>query len=1491
MEDFFEDSVTDEELCAFCQLTEDTLCTLDTELYDEDLNDDILNEVYNEFERQQIAGGLQERYNNIDIVKRNVIRQNDRFRTRIVTYEIKLRDPQEVSLAEGIERMLTSLEEMIEVVMQTEQLDNRDYLGLEISGDDLDYPVVLPMRTNANVQERLSMFKDEISRIQQSKKDWILKSRVTVRVIVTHGFRGNGRMRQPKTLSEEKLRQLVDCGYLWAPTEMKSTAEDVISGLAKMTNVGEAVIKQKLKWRAGITWHEILTFLEDDPELKHPIVVLKNEKDGDRKVYMTQEWDNAYVFYLWVNRVFTVIRPERLYSNARHVTFCFRCGHGFRKNRQPPRTCNESGTVPGYKDGNKRAHYHVSGEMKQRKRSKVNCESKRNCLGSAIWTGLNQENRPDDVTLKDWYTTHDLIQYWNQPCGYQELNDFQRKLRKIVIIKVYDEIARCVVFNGGQLRGINPKGLPCIYLNYGSEHFEYISSMSGWLGTSYYCTQCEKGYYSKVKHRCTRPCLRCKSKDDHYSNRQPYDRECQVCHGQFWNETCFNQHRLVTRQMNNATYSTCQRYQRCPNCMVTVDLWQKDKKQLALLNNCHKCYFHICKFCKEVVNQKTHLCYIQAIPNETKEESFHYCFFDFETRCLEEHHKVNKVVTIKCCHACYKEEDLSKPCLEGQCGRKRLKIFNTIEEFCNWFIDDPLHPMYVFIAHNFKGYDSYPILEWLIGQAYRPSCIFEGAKIMQMTLNKITFKDSFCFIPVALRNFPKTFGLPQEDNKGWFPHFFSTLENQHYVGPYPSKESYGVEDMKENERQECEQWLKEKQEQHEVFDLQKELEKYCIQDVKLLMRGCLCFRSLYYCLFAVEAFRECITIAHLCLTVFKKNFLQPNTMAMVPTQGYRRRDIASVEALEWLCALQLDSPTLSLRTALDPEGEIWIDHAKVDGFDSDNGVVYQYHGCFWHGCETCFKDRLMKHPMENASMGDLYMKTCKRTQRLKALGYTVVEKWSHDWDVEREEYLPFLDRTVLEARYPILPRDALFGGRTNAIRLYAYTNEVLRQKEGVDPLILISDPAYRIRYIDVVSLYPTVMWDERFPLEHPQIYCGSCPELQKIHNVWDGTWFGLVKCTVVPPRKLYFPVLPQVFHSKLMFTLCRTCAEELNQTQDCHHTSDERCLLGIWTTPELTEAVKQGYKIVRVHEVWHYAKSSKDLFRDYIKENLRLKIQASGWPSENMTEEQQDEFIQQAYTDYGIQLQEEEMKHNPGLRSIAKLNLNCLWGKFGQNPFKAKTEYITDPAKYFQHLNDDTVETTNVLLFDEKEDIVQVQYKLMNEAVQDCANGNVVIAAFVTSWARLRLYQVLSKLNERVVYHDTDSVIYLTSDPEEEEIPTGSLLGMWSDECKSPETNWVQEFVSLGPKTYAYTTKQGEQVVKCKGISLTPQAKKLVHMSSMLELLRRDGESVRVNYDKKIVRDVKKKQLKTVSMEKQIRFVYNKRRLMEDGISTLPYGY
>lgn len=68
--------------------------------------------------------------------------------------------------------------------------------------------------------------------------------------------------------------------------------------------------------------------------------------------------------------------------------------------------------------------------------------------------------------------------------------------------------------------------------------------------------------------------------------------------------------------------------------------------------------------------------------------------------------------------------------------------------------------------------------------------------------------------------------------------------------------------------------------------------------------------------------------------------------------------------------------------------------------------------------------------------------------------------------------------------------------------------------------------------------------------------------------------------------------------SKLFFSLCRKCPAEQSET-DCGHCEEERMLSGQWTSVELREALKLGYRLGNVYEVWSWPEEqrSKTLFK------------------------------------------------------------------------------------------------------------------------------------------------------------------------------------------------------------------------------------------------------------------------------------------------------
>ena len=73
--------------------------------------------------------------------------------------------------------------------------------------------------------------------------------------------------------------------------------------------------------------------------------------------------------------------------------------------------------------------------------------------------------------------------------------------------------------------------------------------------------------------------------------------------------------------------------------------------------------------------------------------------------------------------------------------------------------------------------------------------------------------------------------------------------------------------------------------------------------------------------------------------------------------------------------------------------------------------------------------------------------------------------------------------------------------------------------------------------------------------------------------------------------------------------------------------------------------------------------------------------------------------------------------------------------------------------------------------------------------------SNIFIAAFTTAYAHLKLYGYLEKLQHRVLYIDTDSLIYVVRDGESP-LELGNYLGDLTDELGG---DTIQEFLSAGP--------------------------------------------------------------------------------------------
>ena len=136
---------------------------------------------------------------------------------------------------------------------------------------------------------------------------------------------------------------------------------------------------------------------------------------------------------------------------------------------------------------------------------------------------------------------------------------------------------------------------------------------------------------------------------------------------------------------------------------------------------------------------------------------------------------------------------------------------------------------------------------------------------------------------------------------------------------------------------------------------------------------------------------------------------------------------------------------------------------------------------------------------------------------------------------------------------------------------------------------------------------------------------------------------------------------------------------------------------------------------------------------------------------------------------------------------------------------------VHEPHRLFGLLYSDEFEVSDARLVNEE--VVEVQYRSIEEFGTPNNKTNVVIAAFTTAYARLKLYDVLDILQERALYYDTDSAIYVHKQGEPE-LPLGNYLGELTDELNG---DYITSFVSGGPKNYAYCTKNGKTDTKNTG--------------------------------------------------------------------------
>ena len=1093
------------------------------------------------------------------------------------------------------------------------------------------------------------------------------------------------------------------------------------------------------------------------------------------------------------------------------------------------------------------------------------------CMPRSDWNAL-RDGRPRQEKMAQ--ELHRAAGVPEGPCGLPELYQFQRYLSTLDPPYQLKVLSRqhpfFLIFRG-------PDAPHTIVLLKSKQHYEGCTTITGFVNKGYWCPECDRGFdhNDAANHPCEgTTCRACNRNQPHpcpdYDKFKKPSTPCNKCHLSFYGPNCLQFHRST---------KTCGKIVKCLSCRAVHKVDRKHP---------HRCGWEECYSCGFDVPIADHKCVIQPpfqppplqqrnAEGETTSETVpppKLLYADIECLLTDDRGFVPNLL-------CYRGE--------WQGDITLLRGEDCVDLFIA-HLDDYAHPPeenveeqpLIILFHNLKGFDGIFILNSLYKAGRRVTDqLTIGAKVLSFTSGALLFKDSLCFLPMPLSSFPSNFNLI-ELKKGFFPHSFNTPSNQDYRGPIPALHYYDPDGMSPAKKAELEQWHADQVRNNVVFDFQQELEDYCKSDVDILQEGCEAFCKEFERKAGFNPFEKCSTIASACNLYWRKHHLHDDDpIAVQPPQGWHGARVnQSWVALQWLAYQQsLQPPHLTIKHVRNG-GEQKVStgwrEEFVDGLidTTQPKTVFEFMGCLWHGCPTCHKHQRWRQYGANPdrTLEELYEATQAKLQRLRGAGYRVVVQWECTWQ-QQIDSTPTLSSFLssLTSTPPLQPRDAFFRGRTGAVALHHQAG-----------------PGEKILYVDVTSLYPWVNKTARYPLGHPTIFYE--PEDQDLDS-----YFGIALVTILPPRGLYHPVLPVRHGGKLTFPLCMACVREeqpkplFERSALCKHNDQQRQLQGTWCTPELREAVARGYKLQRIHEVWHFEKTKVGLFADYVNTWLQIKQESAGWPRWCQTPEQKQQYKRLYKAKEGITLQ--NMEKNPGRKQVAKLMLNSFWGKFGERTNKSKVLQVKTPHELFNVLTDSANHVQSLRLC--TDDVLEVVFKQTPANDLPNAKTNIFIACFTTCWARLKLYSYLHRLQKQVLYYDTDSVIYAWKEGQPQ-IEIGDYLGDMTDEL---DGDVIKEFVSGGAKNYGYETVGGKFVCKVRGFTLNVRGRQRLNYQTMKEHIvdtleeEEPAEPIAVINPNHFHRDQTAKKMKLVRQEKKYRLVFDKRVIERDSKRSYPFGY
>ncbi|XP_052128233.1 uncharacterized protein LOC127750488 [Frankliniella occidentalis] len=231
----------------------------------------------------------------------------------------------------------------------------------------------------------------------------------------------------------------------------------------------------------------------------------------------------------------------------------------------------------------------------------------------------------------------------------------------------------------------------------------------------------------------------------------------------------------------------------------------------------------------------------------------------------------------------------------------------------------------------------------------------------------------------------------------------------------------------------------------------------------------------------------------------------------------------------------------------------------------------------------------------------------------------------------------------------------------------------------------------------------------------------------------------------------------------------------------------------------------------------------------------------------------------------------------------------------GERTLRPMTELVFDYGHLIQLTQNSAIVINSILPL--SEECIQVRYTPKEQLDECFKTTSLIHAAQTTAHGRLLLYKYLDIVGERALYHDTDSVCFL-SVPGQPEPEIGKYLGDMTDQLADDfgEGSYIAKWISAGCKNYGYLVhvsgnpNDTKTIVKVRGISINTSCDNVVTFDRLKDMVLSDGKKITtVNIPSQIAR-IPGWRTVTRDTTKTWRVCLNKRRRVSQG-RTVPYGY